>query len=1123
MAVVAPLIGGLAGGWVASSLGYAVGSIGYAIGTGVGSMLGSALVPQPGVEGPRAGDNTVQTSTYGASIPVVYGTVRISGNVIWSSGIREVKSTSEQGKGGGQEVTTYAYFADWAVGLCEGEIGGVRRVWLDADLVYDATSTDADVIAASAAFLNSMTVYAGSETQTADPTIQAAVGVADCPAYRGLAYLVFEDIALNEFGNRIPNVMVELFRCVEMTSPDAVFPDPGGELGFVIDKAWRCMYRLVGGNYPPYADDQRSCPSAHATAAVGSLEGDLFSAPLTITGSIAYDVTFANLNCGGDYNEYTYTLIPQIHTRSSDWYIYAWSHTGDSSTLAEGYWDNTQSSGTLSLSAVDNWAYAPNISSGLVEHGDNRVFEDYRTWMGVWHKDAGKIDLRDLVDNHGGVSIEFGFVPGLGQFGSANVVITCHDYYQLAVRLVSVSGSGPTQIFKLQVSATMQTGSYGTQTWPVLESNADLIPGEAYHFTLDFVGTTATLTQIGHSSAVFTASMATPTTGPFVPLSTITDTKENRVLRFGGGQTVSGDGAAYELTPEGVPFIGWLGDIRITTGDGTQVFIQDDSNLVRESTCSIDRVWVAAIVDDLCDRLAVPKDTSGIPDSVIGYSVSRQMTARAAIEPLQRAYFFDAVEASGQVCFVPRGQAVSASYDDDDLGAGESASDIPRLAVLRGNETELPRKVFISYMDYDRDHEVNIQSSPRLTTLALSETTIECAIVMTADDAAQKSEITLINTWIGREQVDFTLPYSEIARQPTDVVDLSVAGETWRVRITKIDYSLPGALKCVGTVERSDTWTSTAVGVVDSEYVASPAPVLNAALTGHVLDIPLLSDLHDPAGFYVATGTAGAWGGGKLLLSTDGGTTYSEAATLNLCTIGTALSVLADHAPETIDRAHTVRVSLLRADQTLAGIGAATALTHTSNLALLGSEILVFEAATLVTPGVYDLSILHRGLRGTDINASAHAAGERFVLLDGNVQRVALADTLIGSTVHAKFVQVGELASNVTAASHFHVALGHECYSPVHLAASDNGDGTWDIAWMRRNRLDGEWRDYVETAMSEATERYLLAVFNGATLMQTLDTSNSYANAITASTGWTIEICQISAKTGPGFTGAITL
>lgn len=245
MAMVAPLVGAALGHYAATQVAWAV-AANYAIstatfgaivagGTAAGALAASALFPprMPGVEGPRLGDNLSQISTYGASIPILYGSMALAGNVIWSSGIREHRTSRKQGGGGkgggggGSTVTEYSYSASFAVGICEGPVGDLCRVWLDADLVYDAG--DEDAAAANAAFMQRVAWYPGGPWQMPDPTIEAHVGAGQAPAYRGLAYLVFTDLPIDRYGNRIPNVRVEVAGpawCADMPGQryDAVAP-----------------------------------------------------------------------------------------------------------------------------------------------------------------------------------------------------------------------------------------------------------------------------------------------------------------------------------------------------------------------------------------------------------------------------------------------------------------------------------------------------------------------------------------------------------------------------------------------------------------------------------------------------------------------------------------------------------------------------------------------------------------------------------------------------------------------------------------------------------------------------------------------------------------------------------
>ena len=77
----------------------------------------------------------------------------------------------------------------------------MRRVWADGRELDLTTLT--------------MRVHRGSETQAADPLIVAKEGADNAPAYRGLAYVVFERLPLADFGNRVPQFSFEVVRPVD--------------------------------------------------------------------------------------------------------------------------------------------------------------------------------------------------------------------------------------------------------------------------------------------------------------------------------------------------------------------------------------------------------------------------------------------------------------------------------------------------------------------------------------------------------------------------------------------------------------------------------------------------------------------------------------------------------------------------------------------------------------------------------------------------------------------------------------------------------------------------------------------------------------------------------------------
>jgi hypothetical protein len=140
-------------------------------------------------------------STYGAAIPKLFGTMRVAGSVIWSTDLIERRATTGGGKGRPRQVD-YSYSASFAVALSGRPILSVKRIWADGKLLRGAAG---DFKAAT-----QFRVHTGDDDQAADPLIVAAEGVGQAPAFRGIAYAMFEDFALADYGNRIPSLTFEV-------------------------------------------------------------------------------------------------------------------------------------------------------------------------------------------------------------------------------------------------------------------------------------------------------------------------------------------------------------------------------------------------------------------------------------------------------------------------------------------------------------------------------------------------------------------------------------------------------------------------------------------------------------------------------------------------------------------------------------------------------------------------------------------------------------------------------------------------------------------------------------------------------------------------------------------------
>lgn len=190
-----------------AALGSVFGPVGAIIGRAAGALAGSVidrslLGGTREVNGARLSSARLAGASEGTAIPRLYGTARLGGTLIWATRFEEETVTERTGgkSSGGTRTTTYRYYANLALGLCEGPIAGVRRVWADGREL-DTTEIE-------------MRVYRGTESQPADPLIAAKQGSGRAPAYRGLAYVVFERLPLDDFGNRIPLLQFEVIRPV---------------------------------------------------------------------------------------------------------------------------------------------------------------------------------------------------------------------------------------------------------------------------------------------------------------------------------------------------------------------------------------------------------------------------------------------------------------------------------------------------------------------------------------------------------------------------------------------------------------------------------------------------------------------------------------------------------------------------------------------------------------------------------------------------------------------------------------------------------------------------------------------------------------------------------------------
>ena len=190
----------------------------------------------------KIADFTVSTAEYGAAVPEILGTTRISGNVIYYDDFtaHEHRETQRSGKGGHSSKTvtvSYTYTVAVILGLCEGPIQGLKRVWIGKDIYAYPNDTI------------QLTLFTG-ETNQKPWAYTLGKHPDKALSYSGLAYMAGV-IDLGDSGS-MPNYNFEVVGKLTDTG-DGIDVNPADYIRYVLDKVGLSDVEIVGlDNYRQY-------------------------------------------------------------------------------------------------------------------------------------------------------------------------------------------------------------------------------------------------------------------------------------------------------------------------------------------------------------------------------------------------------------------------------------------------------------------------------------------------------------------------------------------------------------------------------------------------------------------------------------------------------------------------------------------------------------------------------------------------------------------------------------------------------------------------------------------------------------------------------------------------------
>ena len=528
-------------------------------------------------------------------------------------------------------------------------------------------------------------------------------------------------------------------------------------------------------------------------------------------------------------------------------------------------------------------------------------------------------------------------------------------------------------------------------------------------------------------------------------------------------------------------------------------------------------------------------DVTALSQTVRGYRIGTVGAIRSALEPLQAAWPFDVRQHGYQIQFVARGGASVVTIPQADLDA-RNAGENPGVQITTSREmdSQLPRRVTVQHLDYDREYNTGSQYAERLNTAAINKSVLDLPIVLTATEAAGKAEVLLYLYWLERYDVSITLPPTYLQLEPGDVVTLVTPEGNVQLRLVEVDYLSDGRVQCKAKYANAAIYTPTAVASAPS--VSGPTTITPVGASVYsLLDLPLLSSAQSGPCFVAAmTGALAGWNGGVLMQSTDAGSTWASLQDFGPpgSVLGSCSNSLSSAESRMIDAGSTLTVTLTQG-----------ALYSVTQLAMLGGanhfaygvdgrwEIIAAQTCTLVSGTTYTLTNFLRGRFGTEWAMGLHANGDSLILLDTtDMATITMSSAAIGLPYLYRGITVDRDLSTDSNRSFTYQGVNLKPLSPIALTGSiDPGTSDWSLSWIRRTRSGGEWRDNVDASLGEDYEVYQVDIFADgtyATVKRTLDATSpavTYSSAMQAAdfggnqSTLYLKVYQISAAVGRGY------
>lgn len=499
-----------------------------------------------------------------------------------------------------------------------------------------------------------------------------------------------------------------------------------------------------------------------------------------------------------------------------------------------------------------------------------------------------------------------------------------------------------------------------------------------------------------------------------------------------------------------------------------------------------------------------------------GFTVINQYPCTGALSALSNVFMFDPSNYDGKVHFVLRGaDAVDTIMPGDYVLAqtDQGADDPMQNQSERADSVQIPQILNLNYFDVAGGLATSLQSSQRIgDPRATGSQDLQTAVILNADEAARVVKIQhQVMVEDAKAQLNFTVTDKFLHLTVADCVFVPWAGKTYRCRITKVDTD-DGQQALQLLQDRQTAYVSRAQGIPAYTPTEPPSTIVGPT-TVIPLDIHIIDDVDDSLGCYLAVGaTVDSWQGALIEVSLDGGQSYFTSFNITTAAVvGTLDTPLGDHPSEYPDTINSCQLTLLNPNDELESASQAQ-MQNGSNLAMIGNEMVQFgDADETSTPGTWHLGYWFRGRKSTD--ATAHAAGERFVLLQREyIANIPMQLSYLGRTLTIRATSLNGTDDDITTTSFIYTGQSQTERPVAYLNARRSGSSGL-ISWKGIGKLGSG----ASVAMGLYFAGYRLTLTDGATTQTFTTQDQSYTADLSGFSGdVTATVAALNSLTGAG-------